>query len=127
MDSHEDQLDATISALVSGLRAGSKHPPDELVSLSAPLARLYERLLAEEDGWSRWSLVPFHATFHVDPAGPFVDAYRLCIGDPARNVHSVPLGSRPPPDWPDLDDWAYTFESDECLAGDSPVKRITVW
>jgi hypothetical protein len=153
MGSNEDQLEATIAALVSKLRANPEHPPDELVS--APLARLYDRLLADEDGWSRfawiddampssvqhladgvsaisglatvvdgdrWSLVPFHATLRVDSAGHFVDAYRLCIGDPTRNVRSVQLGSKPPPDWPELDNWAYTFVSDEGLSRDRRVK-----
>lgn len=154
MGSNEDQLEATIAALVFKLRANSKHPPDELVSLSAPLARLYERLLAEEDGWSRfawiddampsslkhlidgvslsglatvvdgdrWSLVPFHATLRVDSAGHFVDAYQLSIGDPTRNVRSVQLGSKPPPEGPGLDHGAYTFVSDESLSRDGRVK-----
>ena len=45
----------------------------------------------------------------------------LSIGDPARTVRSVELGSKPPPDWPDLGDWAYTFVSDKGLSTNGSV------
>ena len=57
----------------------------------------------------------FKDVLRLDDAAMSLEAYRLSLGDPAVDVHAVPVGSATPRHCPQLSECSYTFLRGEVL------------